>query len=262
MKKIFVGLLAGWIALAPVVAFADSTINGLSAGTALGGTEQIPMFQGSNPAVTTTPSAINTFVVPFPGYITSNWYYPFPTAVTITGSTTVASQIYCRFVYFPIPVTFGTIGFNVVTPSSSGNAQIAFYTNALQHPGALINSSASIATGTSGLKSGALGGNISVGPGTTNGPAIWQCQNSDNATHALSGYSPTVGTMTLYMGAPTQGALTPASAIDNISCSGANCNGGSSTYNTWPASLAGSTWTYNNGTSRAYLVMFQVVSSP
>lgn len=37
------------------------TIDALSAGTALGGTEQIPMFQTANPAVTTTPSAIKTY---------------------------------------------------------------------------------------------------------------------------------------------------------------------------------------------------------
>jgi hypothetical protein len=43
-------------------AFADSTINNLSSGTALGGTEQIPMYQGSNPAVTTTPNAIKTYL--------------------------------------------------------------------------------------------------------------------------------------------------------------------------------------------------------
>lgn len=43
-------------------AWADSTINALSAGTALGGTEQIPMFQTANPAVTTTPNALKTFI--------------------------------------------------------------------------------------------------------------------------------------------------------------------------------------------------------
>src|SRR5260370_37632303 len=44
-------------------AFAQSgeTINQLSPGTALRGNELIPMYQGSNPAVTTTPSAIATY---------------------------------------------------------------------------------------------------------------------------------------------------------------------------------------------------------
>jgi hypothetical protein len=45
-------------------AFAQSgeTINQLSRGAALNGTEQIPMYQGSNPAVTTTPRAVATYI--------------------------------------------------------------------------------------------------------------------------------------------------------------------------------------------------------
>jgi hypothetical protein len=43
-------------------ALADGTIDTLSAGSALTGTEQIPMFQTANPAVTTTPIAIGTFL--------------------------------------------------------------------------------------------------------------------------------------------------------------------------------------------------------
>jgi|HubBroStandDraft_2_1064218.scaffolds.fasta_scaffold00003_46 hypothetical protein len=49
-------------------ALADSTINALSAGSALGGTEQIPMFQTANPAVTTTPSAMKTFTSASPTF--------------------------------------------------------------------------------------------------------------------------------------------------------------------------------------------------
>lgn len=44
------------------VALADGTIDTLSAGTALGGTESIPMFQTANPAVKTTPAAIATYI--------------------------------------------------------------------------------------------------------------------------------------------------------------------------------------------------------
>lgn len=38
-------------------------INQLSPGAALGGTEQIPMYQGANPAVTTTPSAVAIYAL-------------------------------------------------------------------------------------------------------------------------------------------------------------------------------------------------------
>jgi len=43
-------------------ALADSTIDLLTAGAALTGTEKLPMFQTANPAVTTTPNALKTFV--------------------------------------------------------------------------------------------------------------------------------------------------------------------------------------------------------
>jgi hypothetical protein len=62
MKKAMKKLLASLFALLLASpAWADSLINALSAGAALGGTEQIPMFQTSNPAVTTTPNAVKTF---------------------------------------------------------------------------------------------------------------------------------------------------------------------------------------------------------
>jgi hypothetical protein len=54
--------LAIALALFPLMAWADVTIDQLSPGTAIGGTEQIPMYQGSNPAVTTTPAAITTYM--------------------------------------------------------------------------------------------------------------------------------------------------------------------------------------------------------
>jgi len=58
---IICGLLcASFMAWCPH-AWADGTINTLSPGTALTGPELIPMFQGSNPAVYTTPSAIATY---------------------------------------------------------------------------------------------------------------------------------------------------------------------------------------------------------
>ncbi len=59
MKKLI--LVASLLAAASP-AWADGTINTLSAGGALSGTELIPMFQTSNPAVTTTPNALKTFM--------------------------------------------------------------------------------------------------------------------------------------------------------------------------------------------------------
>ncbi len=55
---LFLLLLGGSTAFAQT----SETINQLGAGTALGGTELVPMYQGANPALTTTPRAIATYV--------------------------------------------------------------------------------------------------------------------------------------------------------------------------------------------------------
>lgn len=59
MKR-FLITLAGLMLLS-IAAYADGTIDTLTAGGALTGTESIPMFQSANPAVKTTPSAIGTY---------------------------------------------------------------------------------------------------------------------------------------------------------------------------------------------------------
>ncbi len=58
MKKLLAALVLLWGG----PAFADGTINTLGAGGVLVGSEKIPMFQTANPAVTTTPSALSTFL--------------------------------------------------------------------------------------------------------------------------------------------------------------------------------------------------------
>ena len=216
----------------------------------------------------TTSGALSTTCQgPVPiNYTASNWYFAPPSQTPTTGSTFTASQIYCRLFQFPRVVTFINVGVNVQT-GGGGNIQIAFYSNnASNLPGTLLNSTASISTTTTGNKSGALGANIQVGPGgSSTGRDVWACANSDNATHAMIAYSSAYSFMGVYAGATSQANLMTGAGnttIDNISCSGANCNGGSSTFNTWPASLTGSTWTYNLIASRFPLLQFQVVSSP
>jgi hypothetical protein len=60
MRKVLL-LLASLLLASP--AWAQHTIDTLTAGGALTGTEKIPMFQTANPAVTTTPTAIGTYLV-------------------------------------------------------------------------------------------------------------------------------------------------------------------------------------------------------
>lgn len=58
MKRILAALICGlWVSAASA-----QTIDALTPGAALTGTEKIPMFQTANPSVTTTPAAIKTFV--------------------------------------------------------------------------------------------------------------------------------------------------------------------------------------------------------
>lgn len=59
MKRL---LLASVFAVVSHAALAQVTIDALSAGAALGGTEAIPMFQTANPAVRTTPAAIKVYI--------------------------------------------------------------------------------------------------------------------------------------------------------------------------------------------------------
>jgi hypothetical protein len=84
MKRIWISLtLAGSIALGSIApVFADGTIDTLTAGAALTGTESIPMFQTANPAVTTTPSAISTYLQTLGVY------------VTLTGTQTLTNKTF------------------------------------------------------------------------------------------------------------------------------------------------------------------------
>jgi hypothetical protein len=59
MKKLALWLI---LTLLGSSAWADGTIDSLSAGGAITGTEAIPMFQTANPAVKTTPNALDTYL--------------------------------------------------------------------------------------------------------------------------------------------------------------------------------------------------------
>jgi Pectate lyase superfamily protein len=63
MKRHLAFLLSFFLGAGSALAQSGETINQLSAGAALQGTEQIPMYHGSNPAVTTTTSAVAAYAV-------------------------------------------------------------------------------------------------------------------------------------------------------------------------------------------------------
>jgi hypothetical protein len=227
---------------------------------------QMPALTGN--CTTVAGAVATTCDAPHPGYITNNWYLASgPFSQLTTGSTFTASQIYCRYTFVPKTVTIGTLSANVTTQSSSGNVQLAVYSNANGLPSALLSSTGSIATtSASTVVTGALGANIQIGPGgSSGGRDIWFCSNTDNTTNIFVAQSTAGTAQGFFMGAGVVTGIYPgggSTSIDNISCSGANCNGGSSTFGTWPSSLAGSTWTYNTTVSRFPAIGFKVVSSP
>ncbi|WKA31599.1 hypothetical protein [Bradyrhizobium roseum] len=201
-------------------------------------------------------------------YVASNWSFAPPASGMTGGATFIANQIYCRLFQFSTTITIGTVGLNVTTSVGGGNVQIAYYTNnpTSNVPAALISNTGSISTATTGNKSGALGANIQLGPGSTAGRDIWICVNSDNTTHVMSAYTTADNGFSMRASAPTQAGISVAGnalGLDNISCNGANCQpAGNSTFGSWNASLVGTTWTYNTQVSRFPAQQIQVLSSP
>src|SRR5271169_3280149 len=73
MKRHLAFLLSLLLGAGSALAQTGETINQLSPGAALSGTEQIPIYQGSNPAVTTTPSAVAAYAVGSPRSGLNGW---------------------------------------------------------------------------------------------------------------------------------------------------------------------------------------------
>lgn len=95
MKRL---LLASVFALVSHAALADVTIDALSAATALGGTEAVPIFQTANPAVRTTPSAIRVYIAG-------------------TASTWSAAQTYNNSMFIMVG---SSTGFTTLTSANAG----------------------------------------------------------------------------------------------------------------------------------------------
>jgi len=337
MNKILIGLLALWIS----PALAQETINNLGTGTTLGGSEQIPMYQGSLPAVTTTPSAIKAYIgpptgsaggdlggtypnptlsfpsasaaaaasstdtfptnqgagtlkqtlaaietwikswflltgdcssnsslvttcdAPQPGYIASNYYLPGGPVSYTTGAAIGANTIYCGYGIVPRTVTISTL-FAGIAVVGTTNLQLAIYTNSNGNPGSLIASTGNISDATATVVTGALGSNVQIGPnGANGGRDIWFCSNQNDSTAAYRAIGTGSSVMGTYLGSATPSHILAAGPTSLVgkACNGSNCQGGSSTFGTWPASLASSTWG-DAVSSSVPIIGFQVVSSP
>lgn len=201
-----------------------------------------------------------------PGYIAGNWYLPFGIGTLAAGVVMNANKIQCFYGVIPKLVTILTLGARITTTAAGGNIQFAIYQNSSGVPGALIDKTASISVASGTLISGNLGGNQQLGPGGTGGGRdTWWCSNVDasaGGVAVLTGISTASGLQGSYQGSATQGNVLGASlSVVAKTCTGAACQGGSSTFNTWPANLATSTFS-DDTTTQMPVIEFQVVSSP
>ncbi len=197
----------------------------------------------------------NALATATPGYIAANWYRPFGVFTTATGTANSVNLISCVYGTIAQKVTLSTIGYRQTTSGTAGSAQLAVYDTVNSLPGILLASTANMSTAVGpATVTSALVPNIQVGPGGSSGPAnLWFCSNQSapgnvfiTALSTEQGASQTVGGPTFDTGGA---AGLPSKAI---TCSGAACTGGSSTFGTWPTSLAGSTWTYTPTTANIW----------
>ena len=93
MKRHLAFLLSLLLGAGSALAQSGETINQLSPGAALSGTEQIPIYQGSNPAVTTTPSAVAAYAVASPRSGLNGWVNIRDPAFGATGNGTTDDTV-------------------------------------------------------------------------------------------------------------------------------------------------------------------------
>jgi hypothetical protein len=224
---------------------------------------RLPAFTGD--CTTVAGAAATTCTDPHPGYVVSNWYLGQGPNLYGTSGAATANRISCYYGYYPRVITIRNVGFGIVTAGTS-NTQIALYRNSGGNPGALIDSTPSVVnTGGTSVATGALGADQQIGPGTANGRDIWHCANQNDSTityRSVTGANTIAGSQFVGSATATNILGSGPTAIIGKLCSGANCNGGSSTFGTWPATLAGTTWTDQTGTASMPIIAVQVVSSP
>lgn len=218
----------------------------------------------------TSGALATTCNAPHPGYIASNWYLS-PSWLgpqSVGNAVGTANRIVCKYGFIPRTVTVGSLGARVTTAGTT-NFQLAIYANSSGRPGALLSNTGNITSASTGVQTGALGANKQVGPGGADGGRdVWWCMNVNDTTTVFLCENSSAMSQDAFIGSATVADLLPsnsAAAQMSISCVGANCNGGSSTFNTWPATLAGSTWTTNNATTTGNImpiVVFQAASVP
>ena len=191
-----------------------------------------------------------------PGYKAGNWYIGtgISTGVTVSSNGTVLNTLYLFPFFMPQKVTLSELGINVVTGIASSNTQLGIYrTTSEGRTGTFVAATGSIATVTSGNKTG-----VFAGSATPQLDAGWYffVMNTDISGVVVSTVGPTGIPINQIYGGTTIGA---------ISAGGTNSNGVAlsvaQTYNTWP-DLTGATIVETIGQQRGPFPMFKVVSVP
>jgi len=240
------------VLLAPNIALADSTLAAMTAASVPTGAELLYCSQGGADRKCTVAQL--SAMAPVWGDFSTSFFYPVsPMEIAAAaGAVGTANVIQCTPGVITEKMTLAGLSANITTLSGGGNFQLAIYTSSSGRPGALIASTGSGSTAGTGFISPTFaagsGSSVQVGPGGAQGGTnLWFCANRDNAVVVFTPngvVSPGVGRSTAMVGSATTANLVSVAVnVVGISCAGANCNGGSSTFNTWPASLVGSTWT-------------------
>lgn len=205
-------------------------------------------FTASGDATINTATGVVTTVGEHPGYVSGGWYGPFGGGFRwqSSGIPVSANQIICRMQIIPRLVTINALGAAVTTIGTT-NAQFAIYTNtASNRPGTLIGNTGNIANTATGAVSGALVANKQIGPGGADGGKfVWFCINQGDSTAVWVIAAQDNFEQTAYIGDTTLSNIISSGANDapqGYGCSGAACQGGSSTFGSWPANLTTSTW--------------------
>lgn len=183
-------------------------------------------------------------------YRSQRYYMPSNDIGAVSNGTAPgANTIKCRLEVIDAskPTELDQGGARVATTDAAGHFQAAIYMadGTSGAPGTFITSTGDITAATGGSQLGdwtqVRDFGPKVGGGSYVGRHFWACFNTDSATVAFSSVGLTTATA-VRDGVSTVSNLLSA-AKQGVSCAGSNCQGGSSTYNTWPASLATSTWT-------------------
>lgn len=256
--------LAVLIAAYPLaVRAADSTVSALTAAGELTGAELLYCVQGGADRKCTATQTASLAGGTLFSYGTGFFYTPLgPSPGNAGGATHGANTIRCFKGIVGRKLTTTNLGTRVNTLQAATNMQFAIYNDANGRPGTLIGATASASLAATGGTSAALSAAKQIGPGGANGSgSLWWCANTDATTAVVTNIENIVSTLTGLIGGTITDVLqSSTSSVTGVSCTGAACNGGSSTFGTWP-DLTGSTWTVDAGTSTT-IILFDVTSIP